>query len=164
LWKSLDDILEVLDGGGNCEKTDVSGSLCNCFERLFVFVQEQVIVLFDGVFSVQNLCEVEWYPNKYVSRGSCISSNVFEEKFGFREVEALRINQLQIWIRKHLAFAHFEEAIEDEDEFWEIGRKISANDIFLTLATDFLTEVPAREHLLQNCSLPNCKAPVWRSL
>jgi hypothetical protein len=63
-------------------------------------------------------------------------------------------------VSKHLALAHFEEAVDDEDELREIGRKSSANDIFLTLATNFLTEVPAREHLLQNCSLPNCDAPV----
>jgi len=46
-----------------------------------------------------------------------------------------------------LAVAYFEEAVEDEDKLQEIGWKSSANDIFLTLATDFLTEAPAREHL-----------------
>ncbi len=60
--------------------------------------------------------------------------------------------------------AHFEEAIEDEDEFWEIGRKSLAKDIILTFATDFLTEAPAFEHLFLNWSLPNCEAPVLRSL
>ncbi len=44
----------------------------------------------------------------------------------------------------------FEEAIDDEDEFWEIGGKSSAKDIFLTFATDFLTEAPALEHLFWN--------------
>ncbi len=120
--------------------------------------------MLDGVFCVQNLGEVEWYPDMNVRRGSCISSNVFEEKFGFCKAKALRVNQLRIQIQKHLAMAHFEEAVDDEDEFQEIGRKSSAKDIFLTLATKFLTEAPAREHLFQNCSLPNCDAPVWRSL
>jgi len=46
--------------------------------------------------------------------------------------------------------AHFEEAVEDEDVFREIDGKSLANDIFLTLATDFLTEAPALEHLFQN--------------
>jgi len=46
--------------------------------------------------------------------------------------------------------AHFEEAVEDEDEFREIGGKSSAKDILLTLATDFLTKAPALEHLFQN--------------
>ncbi len=55
---------------------------------------------------------------------------------------------------------HFEVAVEDEDEFLDIGGKSSGKDIFLTLATDFLTEAPALEHLLRNCSLPNCDAPV----
>jgi hypothetical protein len=61
------------------------------------------------------------------------------------------------------ACGHFEEALED-DEFLDIGGNNSASDIFLTLATDFLTEAPAREHLFQNWSLPNCEAPVLRSL
>jgi hypothetical protein len=46
--------------------------------------------------------------------------------------------------------AHFEEAVEDDDEFCEIGGKSSANDIFWTLATYFLTEAPALEHLFRN--------------
>ncbi len=104
-------------------------------------------MLFDGVFCVQNLGEVEWDQNMNVCRGSCISSNVFEEQFWFREVEALCINKLRIRVRERLAVAHFEEAVEDDDEFLEIGRKSSASDIFRTLATDFLTVAPAREHL-----------------
>ncbi len=63
-----------------------------------------------------------------------------------------------------MPLAHFEEAVDDEDEFWEIGRKSSANDIFLTFAMDFLTEAPALEHLLRNSALLNCEAPVLRSL
>jgi hypothetical protein len=59
---------------------------------------------------------------------------------------------------------HFEEAVDDDDEFREIGGNSSANDIFLTLATDFLTEVPALEHLFQNSACPNCEEPVLRSL
>jgi hypothetical protein len=63
-----------------------------------------------------------------------------------------------------LPLAHFEEAVDDEDEFREIGGKKSAKDIFLTFATDFLTEAPALEHLFQNSALLNCEAPVLRSL
>jgi len=85
-----------------------------------------------------------------VGGGSRVSSNVLEEKFWFHEVEALRVDELQIRVRKQLAVAHFEEAVEDEDGFREIGGKSSANDIFLTLATDFLTEAPALEHLFLN--------------
>jgi hypothetical protein len=58
-------------------------------------------------------------------------SNIFEKEFWFREVKALRIDELPIWIRKLLALAHFEEAVDDEDEFREIGGKSFANDIFL---------------------------------
>jgi len=63
-----------------------------------------------------------------------------------------------------LALAHFEEDVDDEDKFWEIGRKSSANHIFLTLATDFRMEAPAWEYLLRNCSLPNCDAPYKKRL
>jgi hypothetical protein len=59
---------------------------------------------------------------------------------------------------------NFEVAVDDDDEFWEIGGKSSANDIFLTFATDFFTEAPALEHLFWNSALPNCEAPVLRSL
>jgi hypothetical protein len=71
-----------------------------------------------------------------------------------------------LWSRlQSVAFpGHFEEAVDDEDEFREIGGKSSANDIFLTFATDFLTEAPALEHLFRNSALPNCEAPVLRSL
>ncbi len=121
-------------------------------------------MLLDGGSGVQNLGEVEGDPDMDVSRGSPITSNIFEEEFWFREVEALCIDEFRIWIRKLLALAHFEEAVDDEDEFWEIGRKSSARDIFLTLATDFLTEAPALEHHFWNSARPNCEAPVLRSL
>jgi hypothetical protein len=55
-----------------------------------------------------------------------------------------------------VSMAHFEGAVDDDDEFRDIGGKSSANDIFRTLATDFLTEAPALEHLFRNWSLPNC--------
>jgi len=70
-------------------------------------------------------------------------SNIFEEQFWFHEVEALRIDEFRIRIRKLLPLAHFEEAVADEDEFWEIGGKSLAKDIFLTFATDFFTDAPA---------------------
>jgi len=50
---------------------------------------------------------------------------------------------------------HFVEAVDDDDEFRDIGGKSSDKDIFRTLATDFRTEAPARQHRLRNCSLPN---------
>ena len=59
---------------------------------------------------------------------------------------------------------HFDEAVEEDEEFREIGGKSSAKDIFLTLATDFLTEAPALEHRFRNSARPNCEAMVLRSL
>ncbi len=59
---------------------------------------------------------------------------------------------------------HFDEAVEEDEEFREIVGKSSAKDIFLTLATDFLTEAPALEHRFWNSARLNCEAPVLRSL
>jgi hypothetical protein len=112
-------------------------------------------VLFNNVLGVQDLCEVERYLDMDVRGCCCVPSDIFEEEFWFHEVEALRINEFQVWIRKRLALTHFEEAIDDDDEFQEIGGKSSAKDIFLTFATDFRTEAAAREHHLQNFSCPN---------
>ncbi len=50
---------------------------------------------------------------------------------------------------------YFDEAVDEDEEFREIGGKSSARDIFLTLATDFLTEAPALEHRFQNSARPN---------
>ncbi len=129
-----------------------------------MFVKEYLVLLLDCCFGVQNLGEVERYPDMNVGRSCSITTNVYEEKFWLREVEALRVDELRIRVRKLLALAHFEEAVDDEDEFREIGGKKSAKDIFLTLATDFLTEVPALEHCFRNSARPNCEAPVLRSL
>jgi len=59
---------------------------------------------------------------------------------------------------------HFEEAVDEDEEFREIGGNSSAKDIFLTFATDFLMEAPALEHLFRNLARLNCDAPVLRSL
>ncbi len=107
-------------------------------------------MLFNSVFHVQDLGEIEGDPDMNVGPGSRVLSNIFKEKFWFREVEALRVDDLLIRVWKLLTVAHFENAVEDEDEFWEIGGKSSANDIFLTLATNFHTEATAFEHLFRN--------------
>jgi len=62
------------------------------------------------------------------------------------------------------ARGYFEEAVEDEEELREMGGNSSAKDIFLTLATDFLTEAPALEHLFLNSARPNFVAPLLSSL
>ncbi len=123
-------------------------------------------MLLDCGSGVQDLGEVEWDRDMNVCRGSRVTSNIFEEELWFCEVEALHIDELRIriQIRKLLALAHFEEAVDEEEEFQEIGGKSSAKDIFLTLATDFQTEVPALEHRFRNSARPNCEAPVLRSL
>ena len=59
---------------------------------------------------------------------------------------------------------YFDEAVEDDEELREMGGNSSAKDIFLTLATDFLTEAPALEHLFLNSARPNLVPPVLSSL
>jgi hypothetical protein len=62
------------------------------------------------------------------------------------------------------ARGHFDETIENDEEFCEIGGNSSANDIFWTFATDFRTEAPALKHRFRNSACPNCDAPVLISL
>ena len=59
---------------------------------------------------------------------------------------------------------YFDEAVEDDEELREMGGNSSAKDIFLTLATDFLTEAPAFEHRFLNSARPNFVPPVLSSL
>jgi len=84
----------------------------------------------------------------------------------FRRVDGPDLNDLLLWYRFQSVSApgSFDEAVEDEEEFREMGGNNSANDIFLTLATDFLTEAPALEHLFLNSARPNLEAPVLSSL
>jgi len=64
-----------------------------------VFVHQGNVLLFHGVFRVQNLGEVKWKLDVNVSRGSHVMSNIFENQFWFREVEALRVDELRIQIQ-----------------------------------------------------------------
>ena len=84
----------------------------------------------------------------------------------FRGVDGSDFNNFLLWYRFQSVTArgHFDEAVEDDEEFREIGGNSSANDIFLTLATNFWTEAPALEHLFLNSARPNFAAPVLSSL
>jgi len=75
-------------------------------------------------------------------------------------------NKFILWYRfqRGTARFYFDEAVVDEEEFREMGGNNSVKDIFLTLATDFLTEAPALEHLFLNSARPNFVAPVLSSL
>jgi hypothetical protein len=57
--------------------------LANGFERLLVLVEEQVLVVLNGVLGVQDMCEVERHPYMNVGRGGSIPSNILEEILGF---------------------------------------------------------------------------------
>ena len=75
-------------------------------------------------------------------------------------------NNFLLWYRfqRVTARGYFDEAVEDEEELREMGGNSSAKDIFLTLATDFLTEAPALEHLFLNSARPNFVEPLLSSL
>ena len=75
-------------------------------------------------------------------------------------------NNFLLWYRfqRVTARGYFDEAVEDEEKLREMGGNSSAKDIFLTLATDFLTEAPALEHLFLNSARPNFVAPLLSSL
>ncbi len=81
-------------------------------------------------------------------------------------VDGSDLSNFLLWYRFQSVTArgYFDEAVEDDEEFREMGRNNSANNIFLTLATDFRTEAPALEHLFLNSARPNLVAPVLSSL
>ena len=84
----------------------------------------------------------------------------------FLWVDGSDLNNFLLWYRVQSVTArgYFDEAVEDEEEFREMGGNSSVSDIFLTLATDFRTEAPALEHLFLNSARPNLVAPVLSSL
>ncbi len=65
---------------------------------LLVFIEKQGIVVFNGVLGVQDLGEVERYPDVNVGGCGCVTSNIFEKEFLFHELEALRVNELWVQI------------------------------------------------------------------
>ncbi len=73
-----------------------------------MLVQEYLVLLLDRGFGFQDLGKVERNSDVDVGQSCSVTANIFEEKFWFREVEALRINELRIWIWKLLPLAHFE--------------------------------------------------------
>ena len=81
-------------------------------------------------------------------------------------VNCLDFNNLFLWYRFQSVTTrgYFDEAVEDEEEFREMGGNSSARDIFLTLATDFRTDAPALEHLFRKSARPNLVVPVLSSL
>ena len=84
----------------------------------------------------------------------------------FWRVDGSDFNSFLLWYRFQSVTArgYFDEAVEDDEEFCEMGGNNSANNIFLTLATDFLTEARALEHLFLNSARPNLVLPVLSSL
>jgi hypothetical protein len=83
-------------------------------------IKQLGIILFNGGRGVQDLGEVERYPDMNVGQCGSVSSDVFEEQFWFCKVVALHIDEFRIRVWKCLPLVHFEEAAEDDEEFLEI--------------------------------------------
>ncbi len=79
--------------------------------------------------------------------------------FGFCEVEVLSVDEFRVRIQNSGARAHFEEAVDDEDECWEMAGNLSVT--FRTLSTvcwtAFPTDFRVERHLLRNCWRPSSK-------
>ena len=98
--------------------------------------------------------------------GGSIFAHVFKEKFWFGEVKILGVDEFRVRIRNSGARAHFEEAVDDEDECREMARNLSAT--FRTLSTVCWTAFPTvfrvDWHLFKNCWHPSSKLrPRFRS-
>ena len=116
----------------------------------------EYVVLIVCCVHIQDQAEVEWDPDKNVGGYCSAVANIFEEKFWFCKVEAPRVDEFQIQVWKHLFLAYFEEAVDDNDKFWDTDRNISL--ILYTLETDFsadfLTEFLVEVHHLKFFCLP----------
>ena len=113
------------------------------------------------MLGVEYSCKVE--RDSYVDvRGSgSVFANIFEEKFWFCEVEVevLGVDEFRVRVRNSGARAHFEEAIDDEDECREMAGNSSATFRTLSMVcwTAFPTDFRVERHLLRNCWRPSSK-------
>jgi hypothetical protein len=62
----------------------------------------------DGLFGVEDGGEIEW--------DSDVFADIFKEKFWFGKVKILGVDEFRVRIRNSGARAHFEEAVEDDEE------------------------------------------------
>ncbi len=112
-----------------------------------------------NLFGVKHGREVKRYSYVDVRRSGSVFANIFEEEFWFCEVEVLGIDEFRVRIRNSGAWAHFEEAVDDEDECREMAGNSSAT--FRTLSTVCWTAFPTdfwvERHRLRNCWRPSNK-------
>ncbi len=85
-------------------------------------------------------------------------ADVFEKEFWFGKVKTLCIDEFRVRIWNVLPPGHFEEAIDDEDEFCNSWAKWTSSAAFFTLVTVFSTallmDFRVELHLYKNCFLP----------
>ncbi len=58
-----------------------------------------------------------------VSRGGRVTADIFKEEFRFDKIKVLHIHEFRVWIRNSRPRAHFQEAVDDEDEWREMTGK-----------------------------------------
>ncbi len=68
----------------------------------------------DGLFCVEDGGDIKRNLDVDVGRGGGVFSDIFKEQFWFSEVKILGIDEFRV--RNGGARAHFEEAIEDDEE------------------------------------------------
>jgi hypothetical protein len=79
-----------------------------------VFVQKLIEHSSNGLLCVDDCCEVERDSDVDVSRCSCIF--LLKNNLGLVKFEVLYVDEFRVQIRNGGARAHFEEAVEDDDE------------------------------------------------
>ncbi len=94
----------------------------------------------NGLLGVENGGEIERDSDVNVSRGGGVFSNILKEKFWFCEVKVMSVDEFRVRVRNSGARAHFEEAIEDDEECREMTGNSSAS--FWTFSTVCWTAFP----------------------
>jgi hypothetical protein len=120
-----------------------------------VFFVQLIVHLRDGLFGVKNGCEIEGNSDVDVSGGGLVTADIFKEKFWFGKIKILRIQEFRV--RNCRPRAHFEEAVDNEEECLEMTGNSSATFRTLSmvcwtaLPTDFRVDL----HLLSNSWRPS---------
>ncbi len=81
-----------------------------------MFFKKLIVNSGDGLFCVENGGEIKRNSDVDVSRGGSVVSDIFKEQFWFSEVKILGVDEFRVRVRNGGARAHFEEAVEDDEE------------------------------------------------
>jgi hypothetical protein len=118
-----------------------------------------VVDLGNGSLSVENRSEVERDSDVDVGGSGCVTADVFEKEFGFGKVKILCVHEFRVWVRNIRPRAHFEEAVQDDDECRDMmGNSLVTFWTFSTVCwTAFSTDFRVLRHLFRNSLLPSSR-------